>query len=220
MMPPAQEQDRRRFGRIDLEEPLPALIGDVRGDIVEVSVVGFRILHEVRFPPSEGREIRFSWNGRELRFGCHIVRSTLFRLAKAPGEKSLFQSGVRIDESIGESEAVLRELIAHRVTQALEEQKANAHGLPPTGSYTYQVGKGDRYRRYELTEGRWRKFDSNRPEQPGEGFTISADVDPQHVDMLCTTYEKTTAEGRRLTRMLAELSIRKSEGTPTRRYVP
>jgi hypothetical protein len=30
----------------------------------------------------------------------------------------------------------------------------------------------------------------------------------------------TTPEGRRLTQMLAELSINKAEGIPTRRYVP
>ena len=219
-MLPVREQDRRRFGRIDLEEPLPALVGDVKAEVVDVSVGGFRILHEARFPQNDAREIRFSWNGHDMRFACHIVRSTLFRLAKAAGEKTLFQSGARIDEPFGDSETVLRSLIAERVTQALAEQKANAYGLPPVGSYTYQVGKGDRYRRCELTEGRWRKFDTNRAEQPAEGFTISADVDPRHVDLLCGTYEQTTAEGRRLTRMLAELSIRKSEGGPTRKYVP
>ena len=38
--------------------------------------------------------------------------------------------------------------------------------------------------------------------------------------MLCKAYEAMGTEGRRLTKMLAELSIRKTEGTPTRRYVP
>lgn len=219
-MPSVHDRERRRFGRIDLDEPLPALIGDVSGEVVEVSVVGLRILHEVRLPQSDGREVRFSWNGREMRFVCQIVRSTLFKLAKEPGEKSIFQSGARIDEGIGDSDAILRELIADRVTLALAEQKANAYALPPVGSYTNQAGKPDRYRRCELLEGRWRKFATTRPEQPEEGFTISADVDPRHVDMLCSTYENTTAEGRRLTKMLAELSIRKSEGSPTRRYMP
>ena len=219
-MPEGDGAERRRFGRIDLEEPLTGLIGDVPVDIVEVSVVGFRAHHEARFPPGEDREIALRWQGREMRFLCTIIRSTLFRLAKNASEKSIYQSGVKIERSIGDSEATLRDLIAHRVMRALEEQKANARGLPPIGSYTYQVGKGDRYRRCELTDGKWRKFDTTRTEQPQEGFTVSAEVDPHQIDLLCRTYEAMTAEGRRLTKMLAELSIKKTEGTATRRYVP
>lgn len=219
-MPDSSGPERRRFGRIDLEQPLTGFIGEIRIDIVEVSVVGFRVLHEARFPPGEDREIRVTWQEREMRFACNIVRSTLFRLAKNAAEKSIYQSGVRIEEATGDSETVLRDLIAHRVMRALEEQKANAHGVPPIGAYTYQVGKGDRFRRCELTDGRWRKFDTTRTDQPGEGFTISAEIDPGEVELLCKTYEVMPTEGRRLTKMLAELSIRKSEGTPTRRYVP
>lgn len=219
-MPEDEGGDRRRFGRIYLEEPLTARIGEVHVGIVDVSLVGFRALHEARFPPGEDREIVVNWQDREMRFACTIVRSTLFRLAKNAGEKSVYQSGVKIERSIGDSETALRDLIAHRVMRALEEQKANARGLPPIGSYTYQVGKGDRYRRCEWTEGKWRRFDTTRTDQPAEGFTVSAEVDPHQVDLLCRTYEAMTTEGRRLTKMLAELSIRKTEGTPTRRYVP
>lgn len=219
-MPETEEQDRRRFGRIDLEHPLKGSIGGIPIDVVEVSVVGFRVMHESRFPPGDDGEVRVDWQGKEMRFSCNIVRSTLYKLAKTPADKSIYQSGVRIGQAFGDSETILRELVAHRVMRALAEQKENARGIPPTLTYTYQTGKGDRYRRCELTEGKWRRFDTTRPEQPGEGFTVSAEVDPSHVDMLCRAYEAMGTEGRRLTKMLAELSIRKSEGTPTRRYVP
>ena len=114
----------------------------------------------------------------------------------------------------------LREFIADRVTRALEEQKANARGIPPVGKYTFQVGKGDRYRRCEFIDNAWRKTDTTTPQQPANGFTVSAELESTTVDLLCRTYETTTEEGRRLTQMLAELSIKKTEGTPTRRYVP
>lgn len=219
-MPESQESDRRRFGRIDLEQALKGFVGEIPVDVVEVSIVGFRVLHELRFPPGEDTQVRLEWQGRPMRFACHIVRSTLFRLGRTPAEKSIYQSGIRIDQGDGNSETVLRDLIADRVIRALEEQKANARGVPPVLNYVYQVGKGDRYRRCEFNDGRWRKFDTTRADQPVEGFTVSAETDPAHVDMLCKTYEAMAAEGRRLTKMLAELSIRKSEGTPTRRYVP
>jgi hypothetical protein len=219
-MPGSGEHDRRRFGRIDLEQPLKGAIGSIPVDVVEVSVGGFRVMHESRFIPGEDGEVRIDWQGKEMRFSCSVVRSTLFKLAKTPADKSTYQSGVRIGQAVGDSEATLRDLIAHRVMRALAEQKENARGIPPTLDYTYQVGKGDRYRRCELTEGKWRRFDTTRPEQPVEGFTVSAEVEPAQVDMLCKAYEVMGTEGRRLTKMLAELSIRKTEGTPTRRYVP
>lgn len=219
-MPETEDQDRRRFGRIDLEQPLKGSIGSIPVDVVEVSVVGFRVMHETRFVPGEDGEVRVDWQGKEMRFSCNVVRSALYKLAKTPADKSIYQSGVRIGQAAGDSETILRSLIAHRVIRALAEQKENARGIPPTLDYTYQVGKGDRYRRCELTEGKWRRFDTTRAEQPVEGFTVSAEIEPTQVDILCRAYEAMGIEGRRLTKMLAELSIRKTEGTPTRRYVP
>lgn len=215
-----EERQRRTFGRIDLEQPLQGTIGAVPVTVVEVSIVGLRVTHEVRLPAGEDSEALFSWQGREMRFACHIVRSTLFSLAKTDADKSIFQSGVRLDEAFGDSEKVLRDLIAQRVMRAIQEQKENAYGIPSTVPFTYRVGKGDRYRRCDLTGGTWRKFDTTRPEQPTEGFTVSAELDPMQIEILCRTYEALGPEGRHLTKMLAELSIKKTEGGPTRRYVP
>ena len=215
-----QERERRRFGRVELDAPLTASIGDVIVEVIDVSVAGFRIMHENRFAPGESKVISLTWNGREMKFVCHVVRSVLYRLARTSGEKTTYHSGVQIDAAMGDSEHVLRDFIADRVKRALEEQKENARGIPPIATYLYQVGKGDRFRRCELKEGKWRVFDTTRAEQPQEGFTISAELDPTQVDLLCKTYEATAEEGRRLTRLLAELSIRKSEGGTPRRYVP
>lgn len=212
-------QDRRQYGRIDLAEPLSGLLDDVPVRVVEVSVSGMRVEHDARIVPAPTRRIRIDWNGRKMEFGCVVARSILFKLAKDAREKSIYHSGLRILEAIGDSEQVLREFIADRVTRALEEQKANARGVPPIGSYTFQVGKGDRYRRCEF-DGSWKKMDTTSNTQPPNGFTVSAELDPAAIDLLCKTYEQTTEQGRRLTRMLAELSIKKNEGGPTRRYVP
>jgi hypothetical protein len=214
------ERERRRFGRVELDHPLTASIGDIPIEIVDVSVVGFRVMHEMRFIAGESKVIRLAWNGREMKFVCHVVRSILHRLARTSSEKTIYQSGVQIDAAIGDAETVLRDFIADRVKRALEEQKENARGIPPIATYMYQVGKGDRFRRCELKDGKWRVFDTTRAEQPQEGFTISAELDPIQVDLLCKTYEATSEEGRRLTRVLAELSIRKSEGGTPRRYQP
>jgi hypothetical protein len=38
--------------------------------------------------------------------------------------------------------------------------------------------------------------------------------------LLCETYLASDAEGRKLIKLMAELSISKAEGVPTRRYSP
>ncbi|HEX8152924.1 MAG TPA: hypothetical protein VF698_07360, partial [Thermoanaerobaculia bacterium] len=172
-------EERRRYGRIALDEPLAGQLGDVRVRVIEVSVVGFRVAHEARLMPLPSYPLLVNWDGRELRMNVSIIRTTLTRLAKNANERSVYHSGLRI-ENRNESDRMLRELIAHRVMRALDEQKANAHGIPPLAAYMYQPGKGDRYRRCELVDGIWRKSETSRPVQPLNGFTISADVPPNY----------------------------------------
>lgn len=217
---PKPQEDRRRYGRIDLDRALNGTFGATPVKVIEVSVTGFLIAHEGRVGVGASETLTLEWDGKTISLGCEIVRSALWRLAKQLGEQSVYHSGLRIVASSRESFDQLRELIGERIIRALEEQKANARGIPPLAAYMYQPAKGDLYRRCELVGGTWRKTETIRPQQPLNGFTVSAEVDPWHVDLLCETWETTTEEGRRLTRMLAELSISKAEGVPTRRYVP
>jgi len=213
-------EERRQFHRIHLDVPMPARMHDVPVQVVDLSLNGARIVSEARFGPGTEHDLNFKWNEQEASLTVSVVRCTLFSFAKAPGEKSTYQSGLRIRETIGDSDRLLRELIASYVLRALEEQKANARGLPPLGPYAYVEGKGDRYRRCELIEGKWRRSETTRPDQPPNGFTVSADVRPYYVDLLCETYQMLDEEGKRLTQTLAQLSINKAEGVPTRRYLP
>ena len=213
-------EERREFHRIQLEQPLVANLGNVVVEVRDVSLTGARVVGEARFGPGTEHELKFAWNDMEMRFQVSVVRCTLFSFAKAPGEKSVYQTGLRIRESLGNSDRHLREMIASYVIRALEEQKANARGLPPIGPYGYLEGKGDRFRRCEYIDGKWRRTETTRAEQPPVGFTVSADVRPYYVDLLCETYQAADEEGRRLTQTLAQLSINKTEGVPTRKYLP
>jgi hypothetical protein len=187
--------------------------------ILELSVVGFLVAHESRIAPGgEPRVLHLEWQGTVCDLECEVVRSTLWRMARSGGEKSIYHAGLRIAGVSRESFEVLREVIADRILRALDEQKANARGIPPLAAYMYQPEKGDLYRRCEWVDGEWRRSETLRPDQPENGFTISAEVHPDHVDR--QTWESTTSEGRRLTRLFAELSISKGEGIPVRRYVP
>jgi len=212
--------DRRRYGRVHLSPPFRGEIDGIPAAVSEISLTGTRLMHEQRLPQTTAHQIRFPWNQYTIRLRGEIIRTTIKRLAKKAGETTLYESGIRITEAVGESEALLREMIADYVVRCINEQVANAQGIPPLAAYSYQSGKGDRFRRCELVHGTWRKVETVDPEQPSNGFTISADVDPREVDILCKTWELCNAEGRRLTQVLAQLSISKKEGIPTRRYLP
>ena len=203
-----------------LDEPISARFGGSRVHVYELSVTGFMVAHEARYTPGEVDHLVVDWQGTRLELVCRLVRTTMWRLAKSLGEKSIYRSGLQIIDSIGDSYARLREMIADRVIRAIEEQIANARGIPPLMPYMYQPGKGDLYRRCELIDGEWRKTETDHAEQPEAGFTVSAEVEPAHVDLLCETWEITTDEGKRLTQILAALSLSKREGIPTRRYEP
>lgn len=212
--------ERRRSGRIRLDEVLRARFGETPVVVLELSVVGFLIAHEGRLPPPTTAPLVLAWQESTIGLECAVVRTSLYRLARNLGEKSVYHTGLRIVRYAGDDFDRLRHFIAERIMRALAEMKANARGIPPLSAYMYQPGKGELYLRCELVNGTWRKTETIRTQQPPNGFTISVEVDPEHVAMLCDTWEQTTAEGRRLTQLLAELSISRAEGIPTRRYVP
>lgn len=212
--------ERRGYGRVEIDPPLRASLDGMPVSVVDASVTGMRIAHDARIIPVPIRRIKVQWEDRTMEFGVVVARSKLFRIAQAPGEKSVYHSGIHILEATGDSEKILREMITERVVRALDEMKANAHGIPPLADYSYQGDKGDRFRRCELTNGSWRKMETNIREQPPEGFTVSAEVDPHSVEMLCDLYRSTNDEGRRLTKILAQMSISKNEGGAVRRFVP
>lgn len=211
---------KRQFERIHFEHPIPARLGDQPVRVVDLALGGARVLAPARFTPGAKREMRIEWEKKAIRVNCTVTRSMLQTFAKSSTDKSIYEVGLHIDETIGDAHLVMRQLMATYVMKALDEQKANWDGIPPIGPYVLIEGKSDRYRRCEFKDGTWHIAATIRPEQPLSGFTISAEVPPHYIDLLCETYEMTDDEGRRLTRILAELSVSKAEGVPTRRYVP
>jgi len=217
-----RSRERRSYGRVHLETKLRGSVDAVPIFVTEMSVSGVRVLHENRVPASPDglHQLWFEWNEHTLRFQVELIRTTIARLAKKPGEKSLYDSGLRFFRGDAKSSDLLRDLIAEYVVRSLNEQLANAHGIPPLAAYSYQTGKGNRYRRCEFVNDAWHKSETFDPQQPELGFTISAELDPEQVEILCKTWEAVGPEGRRLTQLLAQLSISKTEGIPTRRYEP
>lgn len=216
---PFHHEVERQFERIHFEHPIEGRLGGQKVVLLDLAIGGARVLGTVKLKPGATPELYIEWEGHPIRLKCTVTRCTIQTFVSGTSDKSTYEIGVQIMEAL-EGDRVIRELIAYYVIRALEEQQANWNGVPPIGPYVHVEGKSGRYRRCELFEGNWKVTPTTRPEQPINGFTVSAETPPRYLDMLCETYEKTDDEGRRLTRILAELSINKAEGVPTRRYVP
>jgi hypothetical protein len=213
--------ERRKYQRVMMARPLPGRLGEARVYVIDVSLIGLRIAHQGSAPPAGSPcRLEFEWEGRLIELECEVRRNALHKLARNASEKSIYHAGLSITGAIGDSDAALRQMVAAIVARALDEQKANARGVPAEAAQCFQTGKGTDYVRCELVDGTWRRTETNRAEQPQDGFTVSAAESREHVEMLCDTFVNADDDGRQLIRMMAELSISKAEGVPTRRYMP
>ncbi|HYC92698.1 MAG TPA: PilZ domain-containing protein [Thermoanaerobaculia bacterium] len=190
--------ERRAYQRLTLTEPLDGWFGDFSVRLVDVSASGAQIEHDEPIPADARGLLRFWWRGQEV----EILASTARTIEE-------HRSGVQFLE---ENET-LRGLIAMSAADLLRALEANARGdrtanvigeetltsawQRPIAGYVSWIYEG----------GAWSATPSRHNGQPPNGFTISAAEADDQVEMLRRTYESGDGEARRLTRMLAELSV-------------
>lgn len=195
------EYERRSYQRLTLTEPLDGWFGDFAVRLVDVSASGAQIEHDDAIPDDSRALLRFFWRDQEV----EVLAETARRI---PGNRV----GVRFLE---ENES-LRTLIAASAADVLRALQANARGDrdanivgDETLTSAWRVPT-DGYICWVFEDGHWDPRPCMEPEQPVNGFTISAAEAEDQVAMLRQTYESGDAEARRLTRMLAQLSVAES----------
>lgn len=213
--------ERRRVQRVTLIEPIRGVLDGKKIFIIDASLKGIRIAHQEHIGDvGDPCAVRAEWDGRPLDLRCQIMRTQTHR-ADAKSGRTLYHSGLSIERAMGVSPIALRELIEWHVARALDEQKANAKGIPTIAPQSFQTGKGTHFIRHEFLQGRWRETATMESAQPHNGFTVSAEHTPSEVQMLRQSFEKdNTPANRELIRKLAAMSISAAEGVPTRRYLP
>jgi hypothetical protein len=205
--------ERRRLQRVTLLQPLPGRIGAQRIFILDLSRTGLRIAHQEAIgAPGEQRTIEFEWDCRRVALECTLRHSHV--------QRRIQHSGFTIVAPSPESEEVLREIIASHVERALDEQKANARGIPAISARSFQTGNAREYVRHVCAAGRWHAAPTPDVRQPVNGFTISAAQSASEVAMLRAAWEAGDGPARAMIQKLAELSVSRAEGIPTRRYTP
>lgn len=197
--------ERREFQRLHLTRPADGWFGDYAIKLLDVSANGALIEHDEDVPTGARALLRFYWRDTEVEIMAETVR----------GEHD--QSGL----AFVETSEVLMELIAESAREVLKAQEANARGIreeniisPDETLTAASAGARGMMRGFivwTLTDaGEWKKTASLLPEQPENGFTVAAGETPEQVEMLRQAYATGDDEGRRMIRMLAELSVAKS----------
>lgn len=218
----AQSNDRRRVQRVSLPQPLRAAIGPVKIFIVDLSLHGLRILHQDDIG-SVGSQavVTTTLDGHAIELDCRIVRTALHRAAEQTKTKTQYHSGLSISRAVGNAADDLRRFIVDHVERALDEQKANARGIPARAAQSVRTGAPAAFVRHEYTRGQWREVMTVTAAQPESGFTIAADHSPAEVEMLRRAYERAATNADRATiRRLAALSVSSGEVVQARRYTP
>jgi len=212
-------KDRRRYEHLTLARPIPARYGLEKVFVLDLSINGARVAHQSRKLESAAGRIRFEWQGFELAFDAEVLRT-----ADEPtkiGNSLVYESGLFFFDSVGDSEGNIRELIADQIMRVLDERKANARGIPPIAATYVKTGsKSGGYVSWRLVGGTWKSSPSQSPDQPIDGFTVSANESSDQVQMLCSTYQNSDTEGRRMIRKMAELSVSTPDGVATRKFEP
>src|SRR6266542_3006850 len=103
-------EERREFQRLLLDPPIPATLGATPVTILEIGVLGARVLHGVPLD-EEHSELHFAWNDADVAMKCSVVR---------PGES---QSGIRFFAAL-----VVRALDARRGGGDLKASSAAIDG--------------------------------------------------------------------------------------------
>lgn len=239
----------RRVQRIHLPQPLVARLGTSSVILVDISILGVRIEHNTPLTAGAFCRLAFSWEDHEIAAECRIARSRLERFSTGPNGMTIYHSGLEFEQISEASRASLKRMIESFITRALEEQKLNARGVMPlhdaahmpifrfggqltsntkdvraaigssvlpTARMTAESG----YVSYYLDNHNWRKKRTHDPEQPPDGFTISANEDHSQAELLCQAYEKSDHQGRRMIQLFAQLSIADGEGSYRGRFDP
>lgn len=211
---PMVTNDRREFQRLRLAKPILAQLDKQSALILDIGVGGAFIEHYGAAEPGQRFHLTFRWMGEDVEFIAEVIRSSEAR--KTGGDQqSVSHTALHFVGGKGDAEERLYDMMATFVGKVLAAQKANASGdiSDSAGARILaQLGEARRMRTrgyiaYHLKDGAWWRVPTDSSLQPPDGFTVAAYEDEEELAELCNTYQASNDEGRRLIRLVAELSV-------------
>jgi hypothetical protein len=206
--------DRREFQRLRLAKPILAQLDTQNALILDIGVGGAFIEHYGGLVPGQRFQLTFRWMGEDVTFIAEVIRTSTVRKPGGDMQSTVAHTAVHFVEGKGDAENRLHDMMATFVGKVLAAQKSNASGdvADSAGARILaQLGEARRMRTrgyisYHFKDGEWWRVPTDSALQPPDGFTVAAYEDEEELAQLCSSYETADEEGRRLIRLVAELS--------------
>ena len=210
--PQVKPEERREFQRLTLGEPVSARLDGQDVKLLEIGILGARIRHGFPILGKMTGLLSFPWRGKSIELDCVVVRTSP---AAADGQQ---QSGLQFSRARGVSDELLRDMLSEKVRPVLEARRSDPGSIPIhdiDADVTIRPRDAG-YFCYRLESGQWQKTRAFLPEQPAVGFTVAKHENAREIERLCRAYQNADAEGRRLIRLFAELSVSEAMHLPPR----
>jgi len=207
--------DRREFQRLRLAKPILAQLDQQSALILDIGVGGAFIEHYGTAEPGQRFHLTFRWMGEDVEFIAEVIRSGEVRKGGGDVQSVVSHTALHFIEGKGDAEERMHDMMATFVGRVLAAQKSNASGDVGDSAgqrILAQLGEARRMRTrgyiaYHFKEDTWWRVPTDSALQPPDGFTVAAYEDEEELAQLCSSYESADEEGRRLIRLVAELSV-------------
>lgn len=93
------EDQNRLAERIELKEPIKAILVDVDALIIEVSLLNCRVQHFGRVTMGSTATLQFQWRGEKIKLKGKVARTTMKPIGGKPAYESAIQFGTTLDEA-------------------------------------------------------------------------------------------------------------------------
>lgn len=213
--------ERRGVQRVRPGAPMRATAGEHPVFVLDISTRGIRLAHQADLGPVGTRvRVAFEWDGESIDIHCELRWTAVHSKARRPEAKPVHHSGLALAQPQSNGARKLAAIVESHVVRALDEQKANARGIPAVAANSFQTGAARSYARHQLIGKGWQETPTTDPRQPLTGFTVASDQSRDEIAMLRVAWEAADNSQRQIIRKFAELSISNSDGIPTRKYNP
>jgi hypothetical protein len=93
------EDQNRLAERVELKEPIKAILVDVDALIIEVSLLNCRVQHFGRVTMGSTATLQFQWRGEKIKLKGKVARTTMKPIGGKPAYESAIQFGTTLDEA-------------------------------------------------------------------------------------------------------------------------
>lgn len=171
------------------------MLGELLARVLDVSLIGCRVVHSARVPMKSMQTLRFRWRNDDVEMRGTVARC---ELQMVDGVMQ-YVTGLQFGTSVDDAPAIMR-----RIMNSLVDPKPAARTGVPFLNVDDNASVGE-YLECTLADGRWAQRRVTEMRHPVLGFTIALPAPEREVESLCRAYAESDETMR--TRIRAKLDL-------------